>query len=241
VSDDERKPADVKAIAAAAQSLRRQRGRTGEPFVSPAARALVAIVVTAASGIVRLITFFYAISEVNRILASEQIRAAEKAAARLEEFALFIGLQWAVAFAVFLAWQYRAYKNLAALRIWREFSPGAVVAFYFLPFVNFVLPCITMMELRNGSRPDPGEATERRPSVLVTVWWLTFLGGIAFPFLARVQARFIAHAIVFQTAAVILTCVLAWMISRDQLARHQSLSKAAADDEEGEPPCSEPE
>lgn len=79
-----------------------------------------------------------------------------------------------------LIWQRRFNLRLRALgREGMRFSPGWSVAWYFVPFANFVLPPQVMQESWQASDPDSGatEWKDSRPSSLVYAWWSTFIIG----------------------------------------------------------------
>jgi DNA-directed RNA polymerase subunit RPC12/RpoP len=74
---------------------------------------------------------------------------------------------------VFLVWFHRAYSNLVPLGAARlRQSPGLALAFWFIPFANFVMPALAVQDMWRNSDPDPQRsAADVRPSGLVRAWW----------------------------------------------------------------------
>jgi hypothetical protein len=70
-----------------------------------------------------------------------------------------------------IIWTYRAMKNAEALGRPCRFTPGWAIAGWLIPFVNFVIPWLIMLDLWRGSRP----VSEKRGSGLVIGWWITFI------------------------------------------------------------------
>ena len=79
------------------------------------------------------------------------------------------------AIVVWLIWQHHATSNLWArgyggLKI----RPGWAVGWWFIPFANFVMPCVAMVELDRRSTPD---GSSRSTGPLVGAWWAVYIGG----------------------------------------------------------------
>ena len=76
---------------------------------------------------------------------------------------------------VWLIWQHHATSNLWA-RGYRDLRirPGWAVGWWFIPFANFVMPCVAMVELDRRSTTD---GSPRSTSPLVGSWWATYIGG----------------------------------------------------------------
>ncbi len=79
----------------------------------------------------------------------------------------------------FLLWQYRAYKNLPALKVRKlEQTPGWAVGFWFIPVLNLFRPFQIMRELWNESDPDFDPELGFLSSSLGTPelisWWWAF-------------------------------------------------------------------
>ena len=86
-----------------------------------------------------------------------------------------------LAIILFLIWEYRAFKNLAALKAkYTEFSPGWAVGWWFIPLANLVKPFQAVRELWNESDPEFDEEMDflhvagGTPKI-VGFWWAAFL------------------------------------------------------------------
>lgn len=87
-----------------------------------------------------------------------------------------------------LIWIYRAHANLAAAGLGGlRHSPGWVVASYFVPFANFVVPFGAMRELYNRSAGEPEEFGHISVGV-VTSWWACHLGAVVVWFIVAASA-----------------------------------------------------
>lgn len=77
---------------------------------------------------------------------------------------------WLGSLVLFLVWTYRVVKN-ARLIDPREMKigPGWAVGSYFVPFVNFVVPCVALCQASRASGRGTG---------LVILWWLLTIGQI---------------------------------------------------------------
>ena len=89
-----------------------------------------------------------------------------------------IGIGFFVAFIVtivlYLMWLHRAYKNLQALGQQTDYSPGWAVGYWFIPFINLVMPYKIVNELYEKSNFQGNNS-----SSIVAIWWLTYiLSGI---------------------------------------------------------------
>ncbi|PSL50986.1 uncharacterized protein DUF4328 [Salsuginibacillus halophilus] len=94
-----------------------------------------------------------------------------------------------VAGIAFLVWLHRIHKNAKALQI-----PGIIypanwaVTFYFLPFVNFVLPFISMLHMYKNHYK---EAVEHKTSSVKSrtgklyIWWISFASYFAIMFISH--------------------------------------------------------
>jgi hypothetical protein len=153
----------------------------------------------------------------------------------------------ATAIAVSL-WIYQVYDNLASLRAaGRRYSPGWAVAYFFIPFVNFVLPYQVVQEIWRASDPAvPAEsryAWQGHPgSVLVGFWWAFWLiceilGLRSFnmgmsPYPEPNLARFSALADGFAVSAALLLVLVINRIRVRQAEKHAHIL-AARDRDEG--------
>jgi hypothetical protein len=90
----------------------------------------------------------------------------------------WLGL-WTVSGITFIAWSYRAYKNLRPLANRRlEHSPGWAIGAWFIPIVNLIFPYQIHAELWRGSDPTPVREQTNGPgrgSSLVGWWWAAYL------------------------------------------------------------------
>src|SRR5262249_40527597 len=75
----------------------------------------------------------------------------------------------------FIAWLYRAVKNLPALGVADAgVTPGWAIGCWFVPFVNVVAPFIVVLRVWRASDPNP-VAGRSQEWPLLYVWWGVFL------------------------------------------------------------------
>ena len=79
----------------------------------------------------------------------------------------------------FLIWQYRAYKNLPALKVRNpEHTPGWTVGYWFIPVLNLFRPFQVIRELWNESDPDfdpeLGFLSNSMGTPALIGWWWAF-------------------------------------------------------------------
>jgi hypothetical protein len=82
---------------------------------------------------------------------------------------------------MWLVWQHRAHRNLAALGSSNlRFKPGWAVGWWFIPIANFALPYLTMRELWKASEPASGAIDWRgvKTTPLLWLWWGGLLAGV---------------------------------------------------------------
>lgn len=94
---------------------------------------------------------------------------------QLSSIGIIVQPVWLATIVVWLIWQHHATSNLWArgyrgLRV----RPGWAVGWWFIPFANYVMPCVAMVELDRRSTPD---GSPRRTGPLVGVWWAVYAGG----------------------------------------------------------------
>jgi len=87
---------------------------------------------------------------------------------------------WGIATLVLLViWVYRAAVNLRAMNVQGlKYSPGMAVAWFFIPFANFVMPIFVMRELWRGSHPrtaETSDAVNTRAPFYVGIWFLFYV------------------------------------------------------------------
>jgi len=75
----------------------------------------------------------------------------------------------------FIAWFYRAYRNLPLLDVKSRFSPGWAIACWLIPFANWVLPGVIGDEIWRAGRP-PGRPPRADGLNLARVWWGVYIG-----------------------------------------------------------------
>ncbi len=88
--------------------------------------------------------------------------------------------------ALFLSWIYRAAANLPALgRTALQFTPGAAVLWWFVPFANFFKPYQAVKEIVQASDPDVPVESEYGSDWIsgvvppvVGVWWTLWVGRL---------------------------------------------------------------
>ncbi|MFA5801634.1 MAG: DUF4328 domain-containing protein [Thermoleophilia bacterium] len=87
---------------------------------------------------------------------------------------------WGVAALVMLViWIYRAAVNLRAMNIQGlKYSPGMAVAWFFIPFANFIMPVFVIREIWRGSNPrtiETGDARHTGTPFHVGAWFLIYV------------------------------------------------------------------
>lgn len=77
-----------------------------------------------------------------------------------------------------LIWIYRAHSNLRREKLdGLQFVPGWVIASYFIPLVNLVIPFLAMRELYNRSMGEPAEFANISAGD-VTSWWSCHVAAV---------------------------------------------------------------
>lgn len=94
-------------------------------------------------------------------------------------------LSWAV-IVLWLIWQHGSTANLWA-RGYRDLKirPGWAVGWWFIPFANFVMPLVAMLELDRRSTPD---GVPRKAGPLLGWWWAAWLASSTVPAIGAVSA-----------------------------------------------------
>ena len=109
-----------------------------------------------------------------------------------ESAGAFPALLWLPSLAVqatvvmWLIWQYQATSNLWARR-YDDLSirPGWAVGWWFIPFANWAMPLVAVLELEKRSTP---EGSPRRASPLIGAWWVAWLAYSIVPAIGIVGA-----------------------------------------------------
>jgi len=143
-------------------------------------------------------------------------------------FALYAGLVGA-AIAVPM-WMHRAFRNLPALGAVRAgWSPAWAAAGWFIPFANFVVPCLVMAELWRRTHVD-GDAR----GGIVVLWWTAWIATYLLQLVANVVAQLntsaalvlgILSSLVVLPAGVLLVSIIR-QVTRLQRARYAQLAGA---------------
>lgn len=140
----------------------------------------------------------------------------------------------AVAGIPFIAWFYRAYKNLPLLDVKPRFSPGMAIACWLIPFANWVLPGMIGDELwKAGRSPDQPQRADGWN--LARVWWGAYIGVGLFGLFSLLllglvagSARTFAMWVILTSSMLIVSAGLAIVFVRraserlDALAGHAS-------------------
>lgn len=83
-----------------------------------------------------------------------------------------------VAIVLYLAWIYRIHANGLVLQLEKVKNyPGWAVTFYLLPFVNMVVPLISLVQIDKSSVKKIKEVENKsikRKSFVVYTWWILF-------------------------------------------------------------------
>ena len=155
---------------------------------------------------------------------------------------------------VFLAWVFRAHKNLSGLKVrGLEYTPGWAVGLWLIPFVNFVKPFQIMREIWHGSDPENEDnnkhtrAQKETPEIL-GFWWGVLLAAIFTGYIANIMAgsktieenTFYPAALVLSTllrfAAFVLIILIIKEITRRQELRFQNLAGVSSRSDAFPPP-----
>ncbi len=94
-------------------------------------------------------------------------------------------LSWAV-IVLWLIWQHGSTTNLWA-RGYRDLKtrPGWAVGWWFIPFANYVMPLVAMLELDRRSTPD---GVPRKASPLLGWWWAAWIASSTVPAIGAVSS-----------------------------------------------------
>ena len=86
----------------------------------------------------------------------------------------------------FVAWFWRAYRNLDALDLPRRYGAGWAIGGWVVPFLNFVRPKQVANDIwRSVVVAKSGASDEPGGSILLGAWWLAWVGGTALVFFGR--------------------------------------------------------
>jgi hypothetical protein len=94
-------------------------------------------------------------------------------------------VSWAV-IVVWLIWQHQATANLWARGYpGLKTKPGWAVGWWFIPFANFVMPLVSMLELDRRSTPD---GAPRRAGSVLGWWWAAWIASSTVPAIGVISA-----------------------------------------------------
>ena len=141
---------------------------------------------------------------------------------------------------LFIIWLYQAHASRAMNRDYMEHRSGWAIGGWFVPFLNWVRPCQMVQDVRRGSFQD-----YRSPSALTIVWWVPFLLGSLFNWVAALMSdapgdadaaltafrnfavtSTIADAL--QLVAAVAGTLLVTVVTREVLARHAAVTQRLA-------------
>lgn len=88
---------------------------------------------------------------------------------------------------LFLLWQGRARRHLMDFDARPKYSPGWTVGAWLIPLGNIVMPALVMRDIAQWSTND--EATRRRLSRLIWLWWACYVGPYVGTFAAPIARR----------------------------------------------------
>lgn len=136
-------------------------------------------------GIVLMVVLGVAVTGLTWAVGAENFAGNLPAAGAVAALGLLLSGVSIFTYVVFLVWMHAAAKNVRSFGCeGLEFTPGWVVGWWFIPFMNWVKPFQAMRELWNASDPDAigrgslAWRSSRGPSTL-GVWWATYLlGGV---------------------------------------------------------------
>jgi hypothetical protein len=235
------------------------RSKWMRPYVSPHARATVAIIMLAFCLLAKVLfggSTYMQIELLERARAGQvfSIAVGESNDRRQQAAAILVVVVHLASAVAFLTWFYRAHANLHALGALNlKNSPGWAIGGWFVPFLCLVTPYQVMSEIWKGSAPRNYEDRAfsiacARGSPLVGLWWASFLiMAVAGRLPARnpgspqgIDAAIAASWMVLFTCVVSVPAALVaiWLvrsIDRNQEKRHQLVLRAEAET----PPASE--
>ncbi len=203
-------------------------------------RAAWATLLLATLGVISIAFIISTIAEINllRQIESGQFITEAQATANDTRQAAIGGLYLAAYIAAvvgFLAWMYRAHKNLDALGYDSRFYPRDTIIWWFIPIANLFRPYQVMKEIWKGSHPDLGHASLElyaSSSPLLPVWWAlwivsSFIGNRLFfalfsqPTVSDLIRNDILSIVAdsISLTALGLALILMWRITRNQVRK----------------------
>lgn len=195
-------------------------------FESAAGRAKAAsISLKIIMGLTAAVLFF----DIMIVLSRPNMEAVSQGQINLSTGLLFmlgglVGVLYLIAYVVtailFLMWLHRAYKNLQAFGVRTDDSPGWVVGYWFIPFVNLVRPYQKVKELFDKSE---SVATQMRcnnqdaDSSIIGGWWACylisgFISNLSLKNSFAPSTDDLILATVFDIVSKVLSLIAAWLI-----------------------------
>ena len=117
---------------------------------------------------------------------------------------LSIGISVTASIVSYLVWIHRVVVNAKIIHPGSGISPGWAIGSYFIPFVNWIVPAMTMKEIADAT--FRGRAP-RTTGYIVTVWWSSFM-------LPGLLQKFLPASPLFTSMVWIAGISLAWLIIR---------------------------
>ena len=202
-------------------------------FVSAHTRAQIAKAMLFANAAVAAVSLiFHLITLGGWGQPDEDIASLEETISSVELLHGLVGLTQIAVYvataALFLVWLHRAYKNLRALGVRTEQSPGWVVGSWFIPILNLFRPYQSVKEA--WIKSDPGvdfsggfaqPGPQANPATLVGFWWgfwlfSNFVGRIAWRIARRAetpdQLSNAAMAGAFSDLLIFVAAALAFLV-----------------------------
>lgn len=158
--------------------------RAFRPLGTRATLAVAGLVAAIGVQVVWITTWLSFRAKIHRFGLEDFMTVAQQIHDANQRLSLIVPLDLIVAFAAgafFIAWLYRAYKNLGALGAEAmRHQPGWAIGGWFIPIVNLVLPKRIVDDLWRASDPE-GPASRfstwgpRRVPSLYNWWWLLWI------------------------------------------------------------------
>src|SRR6185312_16512419 len=109
---------------------------------------LIVLTALEAANLVLMVLQYWFVSEFQRTgMSAEALSNLRSNGFLIRLVAIPHSLALLVMVIMFLRWIYRAMVNVHAFGASEAYSPGMAVGGFFIPFANFVIPCIAMSEI----------------------------------------------------------------------------------------------
>lgn len=159
-----------------------------KPIKNNASRAkafLVFTYINLAIGLAMLLHSFYIKSKSDEInqnikqLTYKLYIAQNEWLASNANLSFFMSIMTFVAFLVFIAWSYRAYKNVSINSDYTAYNPSWAIWCYFVPILNFIRPQQVMNDIikRNTKLMQTIDSKHnyKFPLSIISFWWLLYI------------------------------------------------------------------